>query len=150
MFCSEAIPGCGTADPLGRVCCQVFPMRQREGGEAREKEREREQRAGHRTALCHQTLCQPWLQRQCTDGWEKTNCNCSIQVAVDAKNTREEIRKGKDLLPHLLSLHQPQLGPRIKSQTEFLCVYLFIFLNHPPSSKAPETSSPAPLPFLPA
>lgn len=89
LLCSESLLGVGLLTCWAGCAAKSLPW-----------ESEREQRAGHRTAPCHRTLCQPWLAYWCTDGREKTRCNCSAQVVIDVKTyKRKWVRKRDSFTP---------------------------------------------------
>lgn len=139
LFCSEGLLGVGLLTCWAECAAKSLPW-----------ESEREQRAGHRTALCHRTLCQPWLEHRCTDWREKTNCNCSTEVVIDVKTyERKWVRKRDSFTPAFLPSAPglPCLSPGVFPWF----IHLFPGLQHLSYSLWPlpwtVKSSPAPFPL---
>lgn len=126
LLCSEGLLGVGLLLTCWAECAaKSLPW-----------ESEREQRAGLRTAPCHRTLCQPWLEYRCTDGREKTNCNCSTQVVINVKTyKRKWLRKRDSFTPAF-----PPSAPALPCLLSGAKTWHFPPLIHPPFSPGFSTS----------
>lgn len=123
VLCSESLLGVGLLTCWAECAAKSLPWESGGG-----------QRAGHRTALCHQTLCQPWLEYRCTDGREKTNCNCSPQVVIDVKTHKRKWVRKRDSFTPAFPPSAPAL-PCLLAQAE---PWHFRLIHPPP----PQASAP--------